>query len=199
MKYLIIGLSGRESPVPMATLKAICLLFSWVMNFFPLYVTLPLHSQHLSPCPRPWNHSFILECDKQQNRDHESSHYAPRFNNLLIKVRLGGNRTSVWRERTILTPHLSLYESGLMLTCRFLPRCFMFFCCWLHAFQATCGNVKKHVNELIQSSIETLLTPHLMGCLRIMSSFSKEEKNTWTASMCVCIYMYRCLHRIKLL
>lgn len=47
VKYLIIGLTAKERPVTMATVKAIGFLFSRIMNFSPLCVTLPLHSQPL--------------------------------------------------------------------------------------------------------------------------------------------------------
>lgn len=47
VKYLIIGLTARERPVAMATVKAIGFLFSGIMNFSPPCVTLPLHSQPL--------------------------------------------------------------------------------------------------------------------------------------------------------
>lgn len=47
VKYLIIGLTAKERPVTMATGKAIGFLFSSIMNFSPLCVTLPLHSQPL--------------------------------------------------------------------------------------------------------------------------------------------------------
>lgn len=47
MKYLIIGLTAKERPVTMTTVKAIGFLFSRIMNFSPLCVTPPLHSQPL--------------------------------------------------------------------------------------------------------------------------------------------------------
>lgn len=47
VKYLIVGLAAKERPVTMATMKAIGFLFSRIMNFSPLCVTLPLHSQPL--------------------------------------------------------------------------------------------------------------------------------------------------------
>jgi hypothetical protein len=47
VKYLIIGLKAKERLVPMETVKAVGFLFTWIMNFSPLYVTLPLHSQPL--------------------------------------------------------------------------------------------------------------------------------------------------------
>lgn len=47
VKYLIIGLTAKERPVTMATVKAIGFLFSRIMNFSPLCVTPPLHSQPL--------------------------------------------------------------------------------------------------------------------------------------------------------
>lgn len=47
VKYLIVGLAAKERPVTMATVKAIGFLFSRIMNFSPLCVTLPLHSQPL--------------------------------------------------------------------------------------------------------------------------------------------------------
>lgn len=47
VKYLIIGLTAKERPVTMATVKAIGFLFSRIMNFSPPCVTLPLHSQPL--------------------------------------------------------------------------------------------------------------------------------------------------------
>lgn len=47
VKYLIIGLTAKERPVTMVTVKAIGFLFSRIMNFSPLCVTLPLHSQPL--------------------------------------------------------------------------------------------------------------------------------------------------------
>lgn len=47
VKYLIIGLTAKERPVAMVTVKAIGFLFSRIMNFSPLCVTLPLHSQPL--------------------------------------------------------------------------------------------------------------------------------------------------------
>lgn len=47
VKYLIIGLTAKERTVTMATVKAIGFLFSRIMNFSPLCVTPPLHSQPL--------------------------------------------------------------------------------------------------------------------------------------------------------
>lgn len=46
-KYLIIGLTAKERPVTMETVKAIGFLFSRIMNFSPLCVSPPLHSQPL--------------------------------------------------------------------------------------------------------------------------------------------------------
>lgn len=47
VKYLIIGLTAKERLVTMTTVKAIGFLFSRIMNFSPLCVTPPLHSQPL--------------------------------------------------------------------------------------------------------------------------------------------------------
>lgn len=56
VKYLIIGLTAKERPVTMTTVKAIGFLFSRIMNFSPLCVTLPLHSQ---PLRLEWSLSIL--------------------------------------------------------------------------------------------------------------------------------------------
>lgn len=59
VKYLIIGLTAKERPVTMATVKAIGFLFSRIMNFSPLCST-PLSASSIKlKSTRPWNPSSL--------------------------------------------------------------------------------------------------------------------------------------------
>lgn len=81
VKYLIIGLTAKERPVTMVTVKAIGFLFSRIMNFSPLYVTLPLCSQPLrlnwSPCVLEIPHLCLIIC--QTREEHRKMYEAPQI------------------------------------------------------------------------------------------------------------------------
>lgn len=85
VKYLIIGLTAKERPVPMETVKAIGFLFSWIMNFSLLYVTLPLSSQPLqlnsNPCVLEILNFFqIVLPNKNTDRERERKRFeAPQI------------------------------------------------------------------------------------------------------------------------